>query len=576
MVVDGNRWIQGTTTRRLVIAVGMTVISVVLSFLFWPKVEYLPNGNRNLVIGFLLPPAGYNLDELRRLGETVETKLKPYWDIDPDDPNIKNLDHPAIADFFFVARGRQVIIGLRAVEPTRARELIPAIMGLTPHLPGSAAFANQTSLFARGLQSSRSIDVEISGPELEELVRYGGMIMGQVPPALEPDLKPLADGRMPYQTQPRPIPSLDLSSPEVHVTPKLMQSSELGVTADDLGYTVNALVDGAYATDYFDAGKKIDLSIVGAYQVAERTQDIESLPVATPMGQLVPLGSVADVRLSSGPEQINHSERRRAITIQVTPPPEMALADAIDKINARVIGPLRDSGQLKPEYTILMSGTADKLRNTWTALRGNVILAMLITYLLMAALFESWTHPFIVITSVPLGAVGGILGLNLLNGYLLLLGDLPQALDVLTMLGFIILIGTVVNNPILIVHQALNHMREDAMTPEESILESVRTRIRPIFMTTLTTVIGLAPLVLFPGAGSELYRGLGAVVLGGLAVSTVFTLVFIPSVFTLTIEAQDRLRLMLRRSGRHEPSGRSREPERVERPRVAAGAAGQA
>jgi HAE1 family hydrophobic/amphiphilic exporter-1 len=148
----------------------------------------------------------------------------------------------------------------------------------------------------------------------------------------------------------------------------------------------------------------------------------------------------------------------------------------------------------------------------------------------MAALFESWLYPFVIILSVPLGAVGGIMGLRLLNFFVL------QPLDVLTMLGFIILIGTVVNNPILIVHQALNHMREDHMNPTEAVLESTRTRIRPIFMTTITTVLGLLPLVVFPGAGSELYRGLGSVLLGGLLSSTFFTLIFVPVLFILSLD----------------------------------------
>jgi HAE1 family hydrophobic/amphiphilic exporter-1 len=144
----------------------------------------------------------------------------------------------------------------------------------------------------------------------------------------------------------------------------------------------------------------------------------------------------------------------------------------------------------------------------------------------------------VIILSVPLGAVGGIAGLNLLNLYLQTMSGQTQTLDVLTMLGFVILIGTVVNNAILIVHQSLNHMREDEMDPQAAILESVRTRIRPIFMTTLTTVFGLAPLVLFPGAGSELYRGLGSVVLGGLIVSTIFTLLLVPTLFSLMMDAK--------------------------------------
>ena len=110
-----------------------------------------------------------------------------------------------------------------------------------------------------------------------------------------------------------------------------------------------------------------------------------------------------------------------------------------------------------------------------------------------------------------------------------------QPLDVLTMLGFVILIGVVVNNAILIVHQALNFMRDSRMDSRKAIRESVRTRIRPIFMSAFTSVMGMLPLVLFPGAGSELYRGLGSVIVGGLIVSTLFTLLLVPSLFSIVI-----------------------------------------
>jgi hydrophobic/amphiphilic exporter-1 (mainly G- bacteria), HAE1 family len=188
------------------------------------------------------------------------------------------------------------------------------------------------------------------------------------------------------------------------------------------------------------------------------------------------------------------------------------------------------------DYQVKLSGTDDKLVQTWNSLSLNFLLALLITYLLMAALFESWLYPLVIILSVPLGAVGGIVGLRLLSLYLNLIGGRPQALDVLTMLGFVILVGTVVNNAILLVHQSLNLMRNENLDSVPAILASIRTRIRPIFMTTLTTVFGLAPLVFFPGAGSELYRGIGSVLLGGLIVSTVFTLVLIPSLFSLVID----------------------------------------
>jgi HAE1 family hydrophobic/amphiphilic exporter-1 len=311
-----------------------------------------------------------------------------------------------------------------------------------------------------------------------------------------------------------PRPSLDLSSPEIHVRRRSEQAADMGVTTEELGYTVDALIDGAYATDYYIGGDKVDLTIVGNKEFANKTQDLGALAVATPSGNLVRLESIADVQLSGGPEQIQRRERQRAITISVTPPNDVPLEAAIDAINESVVQPRLDSGELGGEYRIVLAGTADKLLATWNALRWNFVLALLVTYLLMAALFESWLYPFVIILSVPLGAVGGFVGLALLNAYLMLwpYGEI-QTLDVLTMLGFVILIGTVVNNPILIVHQSLNHMREEGMAHNEAILASVRNRVRPIFMTTTTTVLGLAPLVLFPGSGAELYRGLGAVVL---------------------------------------------------------------
>jgi HAE1 family hydrophobic/amphiphilic exporter-1 len=151
----------------------------------------------------------------------------------------------------------------------------------------------------------------------------------------------------------------------------------------------------------------------------------------------------------------------------------------------------------------------------------------------MSALFENFLYPLIIMFSVPLAAAGGFIGLRLVD---LLVAQ--QQFDIVTMLGFIILIGTVVNNAILIVHQALNNVREYGMEGQQAILESVRTRIRPIFMSASTSVFALLPLALSTGQGSELYRGLGSVILGGLAFSTVFTLFVIPALLSFFIHLE--------------------------------------
>ena len=373
-VIGLDRFLLASPWRQATASLAIVLSSMVATWLLLPKVEYLPEGNRNLVFGILLPPPGYNLDELLRMGDVVEERLLPYWNVDPGTPEAKALDAPVLGDFFFVARGRSVFIGLRAFDPLEA-------------------------------------------------------------------------------------------------------------------------------------------------------------------AKLVPLESVAEVReYSSGPEQILHRERQRAITVQVSPPPTMPLEEAQQRIQTMVVDPLIASGSLAGGYTISLGGTADKLRATWKALWFNLVLAGLITYLLMAALFESWFYPAVIIASVPLGSVGGLLGLAAVNVFGAPFG-IFQSLDVLTMLGFVILIGTVVNNPILIVDRALQLVRQEGFAADEAILEAVRSRVRPIFMTTLTTVLGLLPLVLFPGAGSELYRGLGAVLLGGLLVSTLVTLVLVPLLLGLCFRA---------------------------------------
>jgi HAE1 family hydrophobic/amphiphilic exporter-1 len=542
LLVAVNRWLLATTWRGAGFVVGLLGICLLLVWLLWPKVEYLPTGNRNLVIGRLLPPPGYHLDAMLELATQVEQRLQKYWDTDPGTPEAEQLDGPVIGDLFFVVRRQQdVFVGARAHDPARVAELVPVVRNALQGLPGVIAVAQQSSLFERSLAAGRNIDIEITGPDLPTLIEIGRRVYALV--TTHEQLR---------GSQVRPMPSLDLSNPELQFRPDGIRIRELGMNNTELGYAVDALIDGAYAGDFYIGGDKIDLTIVGRESVAGGTyyshsQDLAALPTVTPGSPLpVRLESLAVPRLGSGPEQINRRERERAITIQVSPPEGVPLEVAMAVIQQEIVPQIRSEGWLDGGgYVIGLSGTADKLRQTWDALYFNFVFAAVITYLLMAALFESWLYPLVIIASVLLGMVGGIAGLELLNAYLGVTGQGFQTLDVLTMLGFVILIGTVVNNPILIVHQSLNHMREDGMSPDEAILLSVRTRIRPIFMTTATTVLGLLPLVLFPGAGNELYRGLGSVVLGGLVVSTLFTLVLVPTLFHLTMQAKETVLRLL-------------------------------
>jgi HAE1 family hydrophobic/amphiphilic exporter-1 len=513
--------------------VTMMVVSIGLSVKLMPPAEYLPEGNRNLIIGVLMPPPGYNLDQMLQIGRQVETHLQPYWEDVPNHADPQQLGRPHIASFFFVAHGRSIFMGARTSDATRVAELIPIFQAALSDTPGIIPIISQASLFERGVSGGRTIDIEITGPDLQTLIELGGQVFDQVS-----EMYPAAA----TGTFVRPIPSLDLGSPELHIERNAEKASQRGVVTTELGYTVNALVDGAYAGDYWHRGKKIDLVITAPDDFSARTQDVAQLPIGTPSGEMVPLSAVADLKLSSGPEQINRIDRQRAITIQVKPGPEIALEEAMQRIDREVLDNLRQGGLLANGlYHLHLSGTADQLKQMRQALSSRLLLAIVITYLLIAALYESFLYPLVIMVSVPMAAVGGFAGLRLLGLFT------HQSFDTLTMLGFVILVGTVVNNAILIVNQALVLIREQGMPHREAVVESVRGRIRPIFMSTSTTVLGMLPLVLLPGAGSELYRGLGSVVLGGLIVSTVVTLFLVPMLFTLTTEATDGLRRWLGR-----------------------------
>jgi len=526
-----NTWLLAHKARAIAAIVLLVGGSIGLTWWLAPDVEYLPNGNRNLVISNILPPSGYNIEQLADMGRVIEKELRPYWDVDGVELEEREWDYPAIADFFYVIRESSIFLGLRAQRELEARHLIDLIQDkLGSAFPGTIVTARQTSLFGRGLGGGRTIDIEISGPELPQLVAIGGQIMNRLRDVL------------PADTQSRPNPGLDLSNPELHVVAKPQQANQLGLTNSELGFNVNAIVDGAYIGDYFIGGTRINMVIRGSEEYRGNSQDLATQYIATPAQRLpVRLDAVADVKMGAGPEEIHHRQRQRAITIEVTPPDSIALEEAISRVQNQIIAPLVDSGELQGQYRITLAGTADKLKQTWLELRWNVVLAVLITYLLMAALFESWLHPLVIMFTVPLGAVGGVIALRLLSFYLAAHGEPPQTLDVLTMLGFVILIGTVVNNAILIVHQALVFIREHGMSVDDSVRESVRVRVRPIFMTATTAVVGLTPLVFFPGAGSELYRGLGAVLIGGVMVSTIFTLIVTPLLFVLVQSTTSRV-----------------------------------
>lgn len=514
-IVNFTHSVAHNRTKAAAVVGSLIMGAAVVTWTLLPKLEYLPEGNRNLLFGMIMPPPGYNLATTTKTAQEIEAAVKHLWASETG-PESKPGEPPKIKDFFFVARPTMTFVGARAVEGDRVAELIPVMRKPIFKEPGTFGFITQPSLFGRGIGGGRSIDINISGPDLEEVLGVALKATGMVNKVL-----PREQGN-----QLRPRPGLELGAPEIRIIPDPVRMADNGVTAREFSQTVDAFNDGLRVAEITVDGQRIALTLGGPDKQITQTQGIGNLPIVTRSGAIIPVSSLATVEVTSGPTEIRHLERERTVTLQVRPSKDVPLETAIELIQEHVTDRLRAEG-LPDGVHLRLAGTADKLNVTWDAMMFDLLLAIAIVYLVMAVLFESFLYPFIIVLSVPLATAGGVLGLGVLNLFT------PQSLDMLTLLGFIILVGIVVNNAILIVHQTLYHQRTDGMGLEAAIVAATQNRIRPIFMSTLTSVVGMLPLVVFPGAGSELYRGLGSVVVGGLALSAVLTLFIIPPLLTL-------------------------------------------
>jgi len=564
----------GGILTRVAVVGAFTLAAVGGAAWLMPPTSYLPNGNQNLIFGIMLTPPAYSIEQSRSIAERIEPVLKPYWEakdtaqataIGPVYPAPGAEPYPAvpaIKNFFFVRWGPIIFMGASSRDAELVAPLAPLLTGAMANIPGSFGFANQRSIFGRGASGTSSIDVEVIADGLVALRQASTPVYGALA------------GRYGYgKVQPDPL-NFNLAGPEVRFVPDPVRAGDLGIRTRDLGNAVRALVDGLEIGDYRLEGESIDLLLT-------RHPDVELTPDALPQTPLavrvrddataegdgmaggttmrtVPISAVGTFVPSVAPQQINRIDTRRATTFTVTPPPEVPLEQAVNDVEAMLAG-MKADGTLPPGVEARTAGSADKLAQVRRALLGawtgfnadslgsvltsRLFLALLVVYLVMAALFESFLYPLVILFTVPLAAVGGLMGLALVRVF-----HPQQQLDTLTMLGFVILIGVVVNNAILIVHQAINFTRgideggeagADRLAPAEAIRASVASRVRPILMTTTTSVCGMLPLVLMGGSGSELYKGLGGVVVGGLLVATVFTLVVVPLTLSFVLRGAE-------------------------------------
>jgi len=508
-LLRGLAWLQGGVYRRLVVVGGLTAGSLALSLYLMPPLDYLPKGNRNLILSIVKLPPGFNLEQTEAILAELERRYTQM---------------PQIERIFTVSRVDTPLLGM-IMKPQYAdlqamQRTVEELRQRSTSIPGvRAVFVTQTPLFRQSgqLLGGTNVEVDVKGHDLEEVRRISAMI----------------------EEQGRTLPgvhyintSFAWGNPELQVSVDREKAADLGLSISDVGYMVETLIAGTLAGQFREWGKERDITLLGTTRGMAQAQALDGLILYPPRGGPIRLADIADIRETEGPTKIEHIDRDRSIKLTVNLKDEVSLQEAIDTLNGQVIDALRR--ELPLGYSITVSGQAKELDRTWDSLKWSFLLALIIIYLLMCSLYESFAYPFIVLFSIPPALVGGVVGLRIMHTI-----EPTIKMDVIAMLGFIIMAGIVVNAAILIVEQALIHMGE-GMHPQDAILESVRNRLRPIFMTA-SSILGFIPLVASSGAGSELYRGMGAVQLGGMALSTLVTLVLVPTVFSLWLDIKPKL-----------------------------------
>ena len=343
-------------------------------------------------------------------------------------------------------------------------------------------------------------------------------------------------------------PEFKMGNPELRFIPRRLNNARLKLGVPEIGDIIESLNAGKYLGEFNDRGEPIDFVLVRADVEKLALSDYKNLPVWTDEKMMTNLGYLANVEIASGPARIDHIEKERSVKLLVQVQKSYPMQKVIQRVEKEYL--VAERRTLSEEYGLRIGGTADDLASTEKSLLNSFFYAIGFIYLLLVALFKSFMRPLIVMLTVALAVSGsffGIAGNNALQRMNIrgILEDLqapnPEAMlqgwdwvtfDILTQLGIIILAGIVVNNAILIVHQMLNNIRS-GMNEREALQKSCETRLRPIMMTVISSVSGMLPLAFGQGAGTELYRGMGTALIGGLMFSTIFTLFLVPVLISL-------------------------------------------
>jgi len=480
---------------KKVVAVG--IISLLLNLLLLPFVgtEVQPTYDSGEFSVNVKAPIGTSLQKTVELAKSLQQEISQLPEVKIVALNIGNGRNPV----------NQGSLDIR-LKPSNERErsmqqIMDDLRGRFQNVEGLKVTVVSNQGGGRG--DSRPVQIGLRGSNIKELKNYAQQLadmMRQTEGATDVDISD-------SEEQPEIVVKLDHA-----------KASEFGLDATEVGKVVEMAIMGKSTSNSYTIGDN-DYDIILQLEQSQRTNinDVMNLRISSSAGQFIRLGDIADVRYGSGPTRIEREDKQRQIvvyanTVGISP------GDLISKVRNEYIPELN----LPPGYNYKMIGQADNMARSFKEVYKAVILAIVVVYMVLAAQFESFSQPLIIMVSLPFAIIGAILGL-LVAG---------QTANMMSMIGFTMLLGLVTKNAILLIDYA-NQEREKGMSIREAVLLACSLRLRPILMTTLSTILGMLPIALGIGEGAELRQSMGVVLIGGLTTSTLLTLVVVPLIYLL-------------------------------------------
>ena len=479
--------------RWIVVAVMLVSAGAIAWVLPGMKRELSPLEDRGQVLAVVTAPDGATLGYTNRYVDAIERMGAPYKEFDR----------------IFVSSGNPTVsqanVFFRAVDWDErkrstlevARELQPKLAGL----PGVTAFPITPPSLGQGFRERPVNFVIVTTDSYQNLAAVTRQFMDEIaknPGILSADI------------------DLRLNKPELKIDVDRNKAADLGVSVEVVARAVETMLGGRQVTRYKREGDQFDVIVQTAATGRDTPDDVEKIFVRGRNEAMIPLASLVKVRESVAPRELNHFSQRRSVSITANLAADYSLGQALEFLDGTAIK------LLKPGYTTDLNGTSREFRNSQGSLIIVFALSLLFIFLVLAAQFESFIDPLVIMLSVPLSMIGALLALKWSGG----------SLNVYSQIGLITLVGLITKHGILIV-EFTNQLRESGMEMTQALVKAASQRLRPILMTTGAMVLGAVPLAFAHGAGAESRTQIGWVIVGGMSLGTLLTIFVVPTMYTL-------------------------------------------